>query len=148
MSTKEMEAFNTAAHKFVQFQEKGPVANNEGLALFMEMLKVAPERVRQTIMLGASRDGLLPMVVTKPPIGKTYWGWVFSADDFYERMQDEYNKESFDLKLKSFQDACTIEGVDPSPLIQRYRANMPDADGAKKDAFALFDKLTGKGNPK
>ncbi len=148
MSTKEIKAFNAAAQKFMQFQEKGePVATQEGVELFMAMLKIAPQRVRQVIMLGGSRDGLLPMKLTKPPIGKTYWDWVFSADDFYERMQDDENKLGFDLKLKSFQDACKAEGIDPSQQIQRYRASKPDADEAEKTAWALFDRLTGKGGP-
>lgn len=143
--TENIQAFNAAAQKFLQFQEKGPVDNTEGMTLFMDMLRVAPHRVRQTLMLGASRAGLLPLALTKPPIGKTYWDWVFSADDFYERLQDADSKESFELRLKSFQDACKSEGVNPAPLVQRYSTTRPDAVGAQKEAGALLAKLAGKG---
>lgn len=139
------QAFNAAAEKFIQHQEKVPKIDQEGFTLFMEMLRHAPDRLQRTIMLGAGRDGLLPVVVTKPPAGKTYWDWTFSADDFYERLQESEGKDGFDLKLKNFQDACQSEGVRQPPVAPRYPTVKPDPEAAQQEAWNLFLKLQGKG---
>lgn len=114
--TIQMQAFNTAAEKFVQlFEASGTSATQEGVAAYMAMMKLAPERIRTLFMLGGQRDGLIPMAVTRPPAGHSYWDWVYSPADAHQRLLACTTQPSIDMARQLLKDACKAAGVSMAP---------------------------------
>lgn len=115
ITTKQMSTFNAAAEKFVVLFELGSAASEDGKLAFMNMMYAAPERIRKMLQISTQRGAtLLPMEVTRPPEGKTYWDWVYSPSDIQRRFQTcktQSQREEMALLLK---DTCKASGVSAS----------------------------------
>lgn len=115
ITTKQMRAFNSAAEKFVQiFETAGKGATQEGAEAYIAMMKCAPERIRALFLMGSQRDGLIPMAVTRPPAGQSYWDWVYSPADAHQRLLACTTQASIDMAQQLLKDACKASGVSTS----------------------------------
>jgi hypothetical protein len=114
--TIQMQAFNAAAEKFVQiFEAAGRSATQEGAEAYIAMMKLAPDRIRSLFMMGGQRDGLIPMAVTRPPAGQSYWDWVYSPADARQRLLACTTQPSIDMARQLLKDACKAAGVSMAP---------------------------------
>jgi hypothetical protein len=112
ITTKQMSTFNAAAEKFVQFFERGDGATEEGKVAFMTMMHAAPERIRKMLQIGLSRGmQLLPFEITRPPVGKSYWDWVYSPADIQKRAQECKAQSNLDEMAAFLKDSCKASGV-------------------------------------
>lgn len=108
----QIQSFNSAAEKFVQFFERGEYATQAGKAAFMAMMKLAPKRVHNMLLLGMKRNtGLLPMAVTRPPEGMSFWEWVYSPADIHQRLLACTTPSAMDEMRHLLQDVCKGAGV-------------------------------------
>lgn len=116
IQTIQMRDFNAAAEKFVQlFEAAGGVATQEGGRAWIAMMKVAPERIRTLVLLGGQRDGLIPMEVTRPPVGTSYWEWVYSPADIEQRLTTLKPTASDGSMRELLKDACKAAVASAAP---------------------------------
>jgi hypothetical protein len=113
--TKQIQAFNAAAENFVRvFDSVGGKATQASVEAWAAMMKLAPERIRTMVALGASRDGTVPMLVTRPPIGESFWGWVYSPPDIYKRLMECGSGSARADLIVLLRATCEASGVDPA----------------------------------
>lgn len=144
ITTKQMSTFNAAAEKFVQFFERGEGATPEGKYAFITMMKAAPERIRKMLEIGLGRGmQLLPYEITRPPVGKAYWDWVYSPADIQKRAQACKSQSNLDEMTAFLKDSCKASGVSsrmfPVPAVVGQAAVAEEHEPRLHEIVADFE---------